>query len=79
MNRYKKHFDDLIKEVQEVIIRKNDGLNHQAIDEEISAFISVYKHGSEQYKEYAKKLLTEFLVNANFVKNKRSIIFDEVK
>lgn len=77
MNRYKIHFDDLIKEVQEVIIRKNDGLNHQAIDEEISAFISVYKHGAKQYKEYAKKWLTQFFIDAQFVRNKRDIIYEQ--
>lgn len=76
MNRYKIHFNDLIKQVQEIIKIKNDGLNHQEIDNEISAFISVYKFGAPKYKEYAKQWLTQFFVDADFVKNRRQIIYE---
>lgn len=76
MNRNKIPFNDLLKEVEQIISKKFNTLNEQQIDSEILAFISVYRHGAEQYKEYAKEWLTIFLINANFVKNRRQIIYE---
>lgn len=70
------HLNDLITELELVIQRKRDTGNEQkVVDNEVLAFISIYRHGSNEYKKMAKKWLTAFLVNAGFVKNKRLISY----
>ena len=70
------HFQDLIIELENAIQIKRSTKNEQnGLDNEVLAWISVYRNGSEEFKGLAKKWLTTFLVNSGFVKNKRSIIY----
>ena len=70
------HLDDLITKLELVIQRKRDTGNEQkVVDNEVLAYISLYRHGSNEYKKMAKKCLITFLVNAGFVKNKRFISY----
>lgn len=74
--REKIPFNDLLKDVEQVISKKFNTINEQQIDSEILAFISLYRHGAKQHSDYAKEWLTSFLINAGFVKNRRSIIYE---
>lgn len=69
-------FNELLKEVEQIISKKFNTINEQSIDKEVLAFISLYRHGSKEYSNHAKEWLTTFLINANFIKNRRSIIYD---
>lgn len=66
-------FDDLVKELEELIKKKHETNQSQDIDGELLAWVSVYKNGSKVYSRQAKKHLKSFFVNAGFVKGIRSI------
>lgn len=66
----------LIRELENDIKSKDDGLNSQSIDKEILAIISIYRHGRKDYKNTVTKWLTVFLANAGYVKGVRSIEVD---
>lgn len=74
--REKIPFNDLLKDVEQVISKKFNTINEQQIDNEILAFISLYRHGAKQHSDYAKEWLTTFIINAGFVKNRREIIYE---
>lgn len=53
--------DQLIQEAL-IIIKENWGtINHHQVDEEILAFISLYKRGNNLAKKYAKRWLDKKL------------------
>lgn len=53
--------DQLIQEAL-LIIKENWGtINHHQVDEEILSFISLYKHGNNSAKKYAKRWLDKKL------------------
>lgn len=67
-------FNDLIKRFEKSILEKNS-LNKDTtgVDKEILAWISVYKHGDEYYKEKARNILIGIAVNAGMIKNRRIV------
>lgn len=66
-------FIDLIKQLEIDIKRKHDLNQSQDIDKELTAWISVLRHGSKPYKQQAKSHLKQFFVNAGYVKGIRRI------
>lgn len=74
--REKISFNDLLKDVEQVISKKFNTINEQQIDSEILTFISLYRHGAKQHSDYAKEWLTIFLISAGFVKSRREIIYE---
>lgn len=68
---------DEVSRLQNAIIRKRDDLNEQDIDDEILGYISIYKHGSKQYRERAKKVLVSILVNSGMVRKISDIIIND--
>lgn len=68
---------DEVVRLQRIIEKKRDGLNEQDIDEEILAWISVYKYGAKQYQEYAKRFLVSILVNSGMIKKKSDLIAND--
>lgn len=65
----------LIKELEHCIKEKHRTGNSQyPIDNEVMAFISLYRHGSAECHDMAKEWLIAFLIDADFVKGKRSIL-----
>lgn len=69
----KKTFDELLRELEQAISKKINTINEQSCDTEVLAFISLYRYGAKEHSEFAKKWLSKFLVNANFI-NKKGII-----
>lgn len=67
--------DDIVNEIRAEIAKK-DSLNFHLADERVLSYISVYRHGAEPYREYAKQWLIQFAVNAGFVKNKKEVVDD---
>lgn len=67
-------FNDYIRKIETNIAHKK-GLNvdRSGVDKEIIAWISVYKHGAENYRIIAKKVLSGILVNSGLVKNKKEL------
>lgn len=68
---------DAVVELENIISRKRDGLNEQAIDDEILGYISIYKYGSEIYRNKAKQVLIGILVDSGVLRRKRDIIVDD--
>lgn len=66
-------FDELVSVLEKELKRKKELGQQQAIDKEISAWITIYKQGANSYKKIAVKWLTQFFVNANFVNKERDI------
>jgi len=67
-------FNTLLLELENTLKRKKETGNSQnPLDDEVSAIISVYRHGRKDYQDTAKKFLIAFMVNAGYVKNKSSI------
>lgn len=54
-----KTLEDVIKEIKKDIFEK-DELNLRSIDFDVMAWISVYEHGAESYKEEAKNWIITF-------------------
>lgn len=67
-----KTLEDVIKEIKKDIFEK-DELNLRSIDFDVMAWISVYEHGSESYKEEAKNWIITFAVNAGYLSSKKSL------
>ena len=59
--------DKLIAYLQEALIRKDNPLNRQDIDYELSAHISVFKHGEPGARETAKRWICSFANNAGII------------
>lgn len=64
---------ELISRLEKDIARKKELNQSQDIDKELTAWISVYRHGSEFYKKQAESHLKQFFVNAGYIKGIRSI------
>ena len=64
---------EAVNHLQNAIKRKRDGLNEQEIDDEILAYISLYKYGRSDIKEEMKKKLALIIVNSGMVKSIRNL------
>jgi len=64
---------ELISRLEKDIAYKKELNQSQDINKELTAWISVYRHGSESYKQQAERYLKQFFVNAGYVKGIRSI------
>ena len=66
--------NELIQMFEKSILKK-DELNKDTtgVDKQILAWISVYRHGAESYKEKARNILIGIAINAGMIKNRRSV------
>ncbi|WNW16709.1 hypothetical protein [Lactiplantibacillus plantarum] len=53
--------EQLIQEALPIIKRNWDTINHHQVDEEILAFISMYRYGCDWEKKYAQKWIDKKL------------------
>lgn len=65
--------EELVNHLENTVLRKKESDQTQAVDFDVIAWISVYRHGSPKFKDYAKEWLVTLAVNAGILNKKRDI------
>lgn len=65
--------EELVIYLEKAVTSKKESDQTQAVDFDVIAWISVYRHGSPKFKDYAKEWLKTLAVNAGILNKKRDI------